>query len=924
MTVLDAPLVRLGPLRFAIGFLAIAIGVLMVVDPAQFAVYLYVSLQPELILWGWLAFLVGLSMVGVALYAPSMLLTVLVHLAAGTLLVLFDLSLVHSAADFANAHYLPLAAAVFAAPWVNRWRLIRLAGPDLLSLAIAMTGVMSGVWLLAMPGQFASTSYRLVHPWLFLLGLVFAIGGIAPLVPLLFGWRPPVFVQWGARILLGTAFCSFVVFNAWPNQFWPGLAFYGTMGTLAFLGPFVVHLDEKLDPESIQTRLTFVLFAVTLVSMLAALTLDLSVDQFRRAVRIPSVFSAGDVLTGVFLLLAGVASLVGYVLARTIANPLVSLARAVERADGSESPGLTLPRPNRPSEVRSLADALAATFETLTRQRAETTAERDRLVRILQQMPIGVIISEAPSGRMIFGNNQVAAIWRRPLIHVSKVEDYAKLKGFHPDGRRYRAEDWPIARAVRTGETVIGEQIAFERGDDTRGVMKITAGPIHDADGRIVAAVAAIEDVTEMKVTSDRLLRLQAITTRLASVTTEAELSEMIVNAAREAVGADSVSIYRLATDGNIVEMGVPSCEGEEINQFLRRISLQSELPVSQAVRVGQVVSFPSPESITQFPELQALFQRTGYYGAEVIPFYTEGHTIGALVLVFRRAYLLSSADWAFLTALASHAGATLRRVQRFESERAARQAALDALRVRDEFLAMASHELRTPITSLSGFTQLVLNRLRRDGQIDPVRLERALSEVDRQAHRLTELVEQLLNVSRLQSGRIALHSRPVDLRALVGEAIAPFAQSHPARILAFDAPDAVTIQADPLRLEQVVANLIANAVKFSPSGGPIEVKVGWESDAVASFAVRDHGIGIPREQRERIFDSFYQASRQDFQQGLGLGLFISKQIISLHGGTIAVEAPDDGGTRFVVRLPARGAPEKETVEVEKELNHFP
>ncbi|HUX86233.1 MAG TPA: PAS domain S-box protein, partial [Chloroflexota bacterium] len=627
MTVFDTPPIRLGPLRLLIGFLGIAIGVLMVVDPAQFAASLYAPLQPELSLWGWLAFLVGLSMVGVLLYAPPTVLAVLVHLAAGTLLVLFDLSLVHSGADFANAHYVPLAAAVFAAPWLDRRPLLRYVGQDLLGVTIAVTGLAAGFWLLALPGRFVSSSYTLVHPWQIPIGLAFAVGGVAMLASLLLGWRRFTLVEWGARILLGTGFWSFVVLSAWPNHFWTGVIYYGTMGILTLLGPFVVHFEERLDPASIEPRLAFALFAVALVSTLVALTLDLSVDQLGQANVIYSVVSARDVLVGVFLLFAGLASFLGFLLARAIARPLVSLADAVERPDWDRSSRLTLPRPDHPSEVRSLADALAATFETMARQKADLTSERDRLARILRQMPIGVVICEAPTGRLIFGNDQVAAIWRHPLIYGDDFERYVALKGFHPDGCPYRPEDWPIVQSLRMGKTVVGEQIAIERGDGTRGVLEITAGPIHDADGRIVAAVAAIEDVTERKLTADRLSRLQTITTRLASATTEAELGATIVSAAQETVAADSVIIYRVASEGDVAEMIFPPCDREDVDRLLGRIPLNSELPVAQAVRLGQVVTIPTPESIAHVPELYALFQSTGYYSAEVIPFFSEGHT---------------------------------------------------------------------------------------------------------------------------------------------------------------------------------------------------------------------------------------------------------------------------------------------------------
>jgi signal transduction histidine kinase len=117
-------------------------------------------------------------------------------------------------------------------------------------------------------------------------------------------------------------------------------------------------------------------------------------------------------------------------------------------------------------------------------------------------------------------------------------------------------------------------------------------------------------------------------------------------------------------------------------------------------------------------------------------------------------------------------------------------------------------------------------------------------------------------------------------------------------------APPSLEAEVDPLRLEQVLTNLLENAIKYSPEGGPIEVAVSRSADEALEIAVRDHGLGIPPEKRARIFERFYQAHGDGHRSGLGLGLYISCEIVELHGGGITVEFPPDGGSRFIVRLP--------------------
>jgi signal transduction histidine kinase len=240
--------------------------------------------------------------------------------------------------------------------------------------------------------------------------------------------------------------------------------------------------------------------------------------------------------------------------------------------------------------------------------------------------------------------------------------------------------------------------------------------------------------------------------------------------------------------------------------------------------------------------------------------------------------------------------------------EQAAREEAEAALRMRDEFLSVAAHELKTPMTSLRGFASMGLRRLDRGTEVSPAQVRRALEVIDDQTARLARLVDHLLDVSRIEAGRLRLDLELTDLRGVIDRAVDSVrvdVARHPVNLVLPVEP--VVASVDPLRLEQVVVNLLTNAVKYSPDGGGIEITLERPDQEWVSFSVRDHGVGIPEDRREQLFDRFYQAHADAHRSGMGLGLYISRQIVELHAGTINAEHPSDTstpGTRFVVRLP--------------------
>ncbi len=235
---------------------------------------------------------------------------------------------------------------------------------------------------------------------------------------------------------------------------------------------------------------------------------------------------------------------------------------------------------------------------------------------------------------------------------------------------------------------------------------------------------------------------------------------------------------------------------------------------------------------------------------------------------------------------------------------------AREAIKARDEFLSVAAHELRTPITTLRASAQLTTRQLAKGERADGERLRQRLQIIDQQSARLTRLVAHLLDLSRIEAGKLALEREGVDVARLVRELVETVRTRGTRHRLVVQAPPSARAWVDPVRLEQVVINLIDNAVKYSPEDTSVEVDVSTPTRDTLRIAVRDHGTGIPPENRGHIFDRFYQAHANSHASGMGLGLYISRQIVELHGGRIAAEFPPDGGTRFSITLPTPEGPE--------------
>jgi PAS domain S-box-containing protein len=333
-----------------------------------------------------------------------------------------------------------------------------------------------------------------------------------------------------------------------------------------------------------------------------------------------------------------------------------------------------------------------------------------------------------------------------------------------------------------------------------------------------------------------------------------------------------------------------------------RRLDRQYKWVLEGQVRVlsqalhGHLISMPAVSVEHGFAEMQQ--------AVRISPLSDEGRVIGTLTIiedvterVAREAELQSQIE---------------ARSRLLASEKLARSEAERANRLKDDFLATISHELRNPLNAIMGWAHMM-----RLGKLTPANTERAVETIYRNAKSQAQLVADLLDVSRIISGKLRLDVRTVDLIFIVNAAIdsiRPAAEAKSIRLQTMLDPAAGPISGDADRLQQIVWNLLTNAVKFTPKGGKIQVKV-QRIDSHVEIVVSDSGVGISKEFLPYVFDRFRQAdaSTTRIHGGLGLGLSIVHQLVDLHGGSVSVSSEGEGkGAAFTITLPFVGVISKD------------
>ncbi len=220
----------------------------------------------------------------------------------------------------------------------------------------------------------------------------------------------------------------------------------------------------------------------------------------------------------------------------------------------------------------------------------------------------------------------------------------------------------------------------------------------------------------------------------------------------------------------------------------------------------------------------------------------------------------------------------------------------------KDDFISIASHELRTPITVLKGYAQLLTKQLDKQGTQEQVSM---LKIIETQSSKLVRLIDELLDASKIQMGRLDFEEKPVDLDVLVHETVEMLQANISTHILHISGATHAVIEGDKDRLSQVITNLITNAVKYSPQANNVHITLS-STEKAALISVRDYGIGIAKAHQKHIFDRFYRVhdSNHKIFKGLGMGLYIAHDIIKRHGGDLTIESEEGTGSTFIVSLP--------------------
>jgi PAS domain S-box-containing protein len=579
-----------------------------------------------------------------------------------------------------------------------------------------------------------------------------------------------------------------------------------------------------------------------------------------------------------------------------------------------------------------LTRRLSRSFETerRERQRAETT---------------GVALSESQERK--------AAILASSLDAVVTIDEEGRVLEFNPAAEKmfgYTAEDVVgqemasliiperfrephrdgLAHYRGTGKgPIFGQRIEMPalRRDGSEFPMELTVRPIRT--GRETFFTGFIRDISERKSSEQERAKL-LVREREARARAEAaesratflaEASELLGSSLEYKTTLSSVAALAVPRIADwcfvdIVEEGAfrrlaVSHLSEEHRELARELEhrhlLKPDAPEGppQVLRTGRadLRAEVSPDFLRVIARTEADYEvlaRMGIQSLMCVPMQARHQPVGLLTLISTQAERRYSAeDLALAEELARRAGVAIDNARLYRDAR-------DAVRLRDEFLSIASHELKTPITTLG----LQVQSLTRSGEaaVQGGNLDKFRSRVataERQVNRLSRLVDSLLDISRITGGRLDLEGEPVDLAAVARDALARAAEELDragcTATLRLEGPSHIG-QWDRTRLEQILANLLSNAAKYG-AGRPVEVTV--TSDAETSrLAVADHGIGIAPEHQARIFDRFERAVSVRHYGGLGLGLWIVRQIVEGHGGSITVASTPGEGSVFTVELP--------------------
>src|SRR5215213_5479076 len=493
---------------------------------------------------------------------------------------------------------------------------------------------------------------------------------------------------------------------------------------------------------------------------------------------------------------------------------------------------------------------------------------------LLENVEDAIVACDAAGVLTVFNHaaRKLHGLSERPITPETWA-DYYDL--YLPDGRtRMRKEEIPLYRALQGERVRDVEMIVAPQGSAPRAVLA-SGGAVYGPGGEKLGAVVVMRDFTERQAAQEALKRestlLHALMDNIPDAIYFKDTESRFTRVNRHAP-------YR---GGNAPEEVVGKTDFDFFVDSHARAAYEDE---QRIMRTG-VPLVDKEECETYTDGSQTWLSTTK------VPVFDEEGRVTGLVGISRDITERKRAEEARLE---------------LAREQAARAEAEAANRLKDEFLATLSHELRTPLTAILGWAKLLA-----DGQVSGGRAADAFAAIYRNARSQAQLIDDLLDVSRVITGKLRIEVVPVNLAAVVEAAASVVRPAAAAKGVALGVRldgDDLTAGGDPARLQQVVWNLLSNAVKFTPAGGRVEARVGRACSQM-EVAVSDTGQGIAPEFLPHVFERFRQADMGTTRRhgGLGLGLAIVRHLVGLHGGTVQAESKGEGrGSTFTVRLPVR------------------
>jgi PAS domain S-box-containing protein len=545
----------------------------------------------------------------------------------------------------------------------------------------------------------------------------------------------------------------------------------------------------------------------------------------------------------------------------------------------------------------------ASTIARDISDRAEAAVASRRLVAIIESSDDaivskdldGVITSWNPAAEQMFGYTASEAIGQ-------------SIRMIIPADRQIEEET--VLGHVRAGEAVTHFETIRRRKDGTLIPISLTVSPIRDQAGRVIGASKIARDLSERsrllaaaREDAENTEKLGEVGAVVASTLERETILQKVTDIATELTHAEFGAFFYNVTDresGDAYMLSALSgAPREAFANFPRPRATAVFAPTFYGegpVRLDDVTADPRyGKSAPYFGMPPGHLSVRSYLAVPVMG--VSGVVLGGMFFGHSQIGVFTEQHERLALAVAAWAAVALENARLYADAQAAN-------RTKDEFLAVLSHELRTPLNAIVGYSRLL-----RGGILPPDKAARGLETLERNATWLTQIVEDVLDVSRIVSGKIRLDVQPVELPVIVDNAVAtsqPAADAKGVRLQTIVDPRVGPVSGDPGRLQQVVWNLVSNAVKFTPRNGRVQVRLERVNSQV-DIVVSDTGIGIRADFLPHVFERFRQADAGTTRKtgGLGLGLAIVRHIVEMHGGTVDASSAGEGqGATFRVRLP--------------------